>query len=421
VDTERVRFGPAWLNDPAVWGAALFLATFLLQRIAVPGLPVSITIPLAVGWLVLAAFFGVVELNKVRSLLWLGSAGLSGLIVLLQMVALIKPFVSLNSWALWMVMFLPVVVQFRHRDRDSYLRFARYVAHIGLGLAALSLTFMASQVAGIRYRDWLASVIPNDLLVPGYIISYPITYGSPLYKSNGWIALEPSFMSFFLGVALICALLARVRVLQVLIIGAGLLSTVAGSGLAVVAVFLLALTVQGRVGQLRPYLIPGAVMGVLFGSTVIGDALLSRVTEVAEENSSASLRSVEPYTHLWPHWVADPIGIFIGHGPGSSANVVADLGIDGLLVPVIAKMLFDYGLVAGVFLIVMMVASYVRGPSSAFALSLAASVFLVQGASQPLVICSILVISLWAPTSPHDADSVAAAAAWRRRRLRLLR
>jgi hypothetical protein len=389
-------------RDPVLWAAALFLTTFLLQRIAVPGLPIPITVPLALGWVTLALLFGIIELNQARVLLWLTSAGLSGLIVLLQMVTLTNPFVSVNSWALWIVMWLPVIVQSPVRDPQTYRRFAGAITRIGLGLAALSLLFLGSQVAGIRYFDWFATVVPHSLLVQDYVISYPIVYGSPLYKSNGWIALEPSFMSFFLGVALVCALLARARVAAVVFIGAGLLSTVAGSGLAVVGVVLVVTAVQGRLGQMRKYLLPGAVIGVVFAFTVLGEAVFSRVTEAGEENSSTSLRTIQPYIELWPYWISDPTGIFMGHGPGSSANVVADLGINGLLVPSIAKLLYDYGILAGILLIALMASTYLRATSSAFALSLAASMFLLQGASQPLVICSVLAISLWAPVERLD-------------------
>lgn len=390
------------LHDPVVWVAALFLVTFLLQRIAVPGLPVSITVPMAVGWLVVVAVLGIVELNRVRLLVWLAAAGLSGLLVSAQMVALLNPYVSINSWGLWLVTWLPLVVQMKQRDRDTYLRFARAIAGIGVGLAILSLVFIGSQIAGLRYRDWLGDVVPANLLVQEYPISYPIVYGSPLYKSNGWIALEPSFLSFYLGVALICALLARVRVVTVVIITAGLFSTVAGSGLALVAVFLVALAVQGRLGGLRRYLIPGAVVFAIFASTVLGDAVLGRIGEAGQENSSTSLRSIEPYAYLWPHWWADPVGVFIGYGPGSSANIVNGLGIEGLLVPSIAKLLFDYGLLAGALLIALMVSTYLHGPSSAFALSLAVSMFTIQAAAGPLVLCSFVAISLWAPSIGRD-------------------
>lgn len=392
--------GPAWLRDPVVWGGALFLVTFLFQRIAVPGLPIPITVPLALGWLGLALLLGVVELSLVRLILWLGAAGLSGSLVVVQMMTLTNPFVSVNSWALWIVMWVPLVVQFRQRDHATYLRFARTIASIGLGLAGLSLLFIGTQAVGIRYYDWLSTIVPQNLLVQDFAISYPIVYGSPLYKSNGWIALEPSFMSFFLGVALICALLARMRVLVVLILAAGLFSTVAGSGIALVGVFVIVLTLQGRLGDLRRYLVPGSVIALVFAFSVLGEAVLSRVTEVNQQNSSTALRSTEPYVQLFPYWISNPLGIFIGQGPGSSANVVANLGINGLLVPSVAKLLFDYGLFAGLLLIALMASTYFRGPSFAFAVALAASMFLLQGASQPLAICSILAISLWAPNRP---------------------
>ena len=385
--------------DPVPWVAGLFLATFLLQRITVPGLPIPITVLLAVGWVGLAAVFRIVEFNRLRLLLWLAAAGVSGMFVPLQTVVVDNPSVSVNSWGLWMVVWAPMVVQLKRRDERTYLRFTRAVAHIGVGLASLSLVFIGSQLVGIRYSDWVSSVVPSSLLVQDFIVSYPIVYGSQIYKSNGWIALEPSFMSFFLGVALICALLARARVWQVLLIGVGLLTTVAGSGLALLAVFIPVLALQGKLGSLRRYFIPGGVVGVLFASTVFGEAILSRVTEVGSARSSTSLRVTEPYVELWPHFIADPVGIFLGYGPGSSADVVTGSGIYGLLVPNILKVVYDYGMLAGPLLIALMVSAYLRGPSTAFALSLAASIFVIQGTAQPIIICSIIVISLWSPTT----------------------
>lgn len=407
---ERPRWGWDWRTDPVPWVAALFLGTFLLQRIAVPGLPIPITVLLAPGWMVLAWWFNIVEFNKVRLLLWLSAAGLSGLVVLLQTVSLTAPFVSITSWGLWLVLWLPLVVQLRRRDVVTYLRFARTIANIGLGLAALSLVFIASQLVGLRYNDWLASVVPPILLVPDYIISYPIVYGSPLYKSNGWIALEPSFMSFFLGVALICALIARVKVWQVLFVGAGLLSTIAGSGIALIAVFIPVLALQGKLGSLRKYFLPGAIVAGVFGFTFLGQAILTRLTEAGSSTSSTSLRVTEPYVQLWPHFISDPIGIFIGHGPGSSADVVSGSGILGLLVPNLLKVVYDYGLLIGTVLVALMISTYLRGPSSAFAIALAVSIFALQGTAQPIIVCSFIVISLWSPTAealnrdPRESD-----------------
>lgn len=396
---RQVTSERTWRTDPVPWVAGLFLASFVLQRISVPGLPIPITVPLVIGWMVLAGLFGIVEFNRLRLLLWLASAGGSGLVVLAQVVTITHPYVSVNSWGLWIVVWAPLVVQVRQRDADTYRRFAHSIGLIGMGLAALSLAFIGSQLVGIRYHDWFAAVVPAKLQVPDFIISYPITYGSPIYKSNGWIALEPSFMSFFLGVALVCALLARMKVWQVVFIGAGLLSTVAGSGLALVAVFVPVLALQGKLGMLRRYFVSGGILGALFATTVLGDAILSRVSEAGSDRSSTSLRATLPYVELWPHFISDPLGVFLGYGPGSSSNLVNGAGIVGLLVPNILKVLFDYGMVVGALMVVLMVSTYVRGPSVAFAASFAVSIFVLQGAAQPIILCSFIAYSFWAPAT----------------------
>ena len=85
-----------------------------------------------------------------------------------------QPLVSFNSWALWIVIWLPLVVRLRDRSRLAYLRTLRAIAHVGLALAVLSVAFIASQLLGVRYYDWLGEVVPSNLLVDDFVISYPI-------------------------------------------------------------------------------------------------------------------------------------------------------------------------------------------------------------------------------------------------------
>ena len=178
---------------------------------------------------------------------------------------------------------------------------------------------------------------------------------------------------------------------------AGLLSTLAGSGLALIAVLFGVLIFQRQSEMVRRYALPLILMTVLFGVTNLGRSLFTRVTELGSSNSSTALRTVQPYIELWPYWIADPAAIFLGHGAGSSADVVKGLGLVGLLVPSIAKVIFDYGLIGGALLIALMVVTFLKSPSSALAFTLAASMFFLQAAAQPLVICCILVTAIWAP------------------------
>jgi hypothetical protein len=384
-------------RDPAVWVTVLFVLTFLLQRISLPSISIPVTVPVTLIWLGLAWLRGVVAIDPRRLLVWLAAAGISGAMVLPQLLLVPSPYVSFNSWALWIVIWLPLVVRLRIRSRIDYLRTLRAVAHAGVGIAVLSLLFTLIQLLGARYVDWLAEFVPNPLLVHDYVISYPIAYGSPLYKSNAWLALEPSFLSFMIGACVVAALNVRLSVLKVLILIAGLLSTVAGSGLAVLGGYLLGLIVVGRIAALRKYVVPVALLIMGFATTAFAEALTRRVFEASDSRSSTALRATEPYVQLWPRWIGDPIGMLVGQGAGSSAEIVRGLPVEGLLVPSVAKVIFDYGLVGGAALIILMISTYLRSPDPLFALTLAASMFVLQSASQPLVICSIMLVSLWSP------------------------
>jgi hypothetical protein len=342
---------------------------------------------------------GMVELNRTRLLVWLFAGAISGLVMAGQVLLVARPYISFNSWAFWMMTWVPVVIQLKDRTRQTYLRCARAIAVIGMGLAVLTILFLVIQLAGVRYYDWFAAFIPGELRVDGYVTTYPVSYDSPIYKSNGWIALEPSFMSFYLGVSLVCGLIARVSLPGVVLLLAGLLSTLAGSGLAVMAVFLGVLILQGQTYMVRRYAVAIILTTGLFAATNLGRSLFTRVTELGSSNSSTALRAVQPYVELWPYWIADEAGIFLGHGAGSSSDIVRGLGLAGLLVPSIAKVIFDYGLIGGALLIALMGVTFLNSPSAAFGFALAASMFFLQAAAQPLVICCILMTAIWAPAA----------------------
>ena len=384
-------------RDPAVWVTALYVITFLFQRISLPSISIPVTVPIALIWLGAAWLRGVVTIDPRRLLIWLAAAGISGAMVLPQLLLVPSPYVSFNSWALWIVIWLPLVVRLRDRSRGEYLRTLRAVAHAGLGMAALSLLFIVMQLLGVRYVDWLAEFVPDVLLVQDYIISYPIVYGSPLYKSNAWLALEPSFLSFMIGACVVAALITRLSVPKVLLLMAGLLSTVAGSGFALVGGYLIGLIVVQRIATLRKYAVPVALLIAGFATTAFAESIIRRLSEPGDSRSSTALRATEPYVQLWPHWISDPVSILIGQGAGSSADIVRNLAIDGLLVPSVAKVLFDYGLLGGGALIILMIFTYLRSPEPLFALTMAVSMFVLQSAAPPLVICSVMLLSLWSP------------------------
>lgn len=381
----------------ARWTAVAFVGVFVFQRLAVPGLPISLTVPLLLLWAGAALARGVVEVDATRTVWWLVAAGVSCLLIVAQIALVTFPLISANSWLLWIVTWLPMVLRFRDRSPAAHRAALHAVATAGAGLSGLSVLFTTLQLLGVGYRDLLAEVVPPSMLLEGFVISYPITWDSPLYKSNAWLALEPSFLSFMLGVAMVCALVSRRNPLLVLWIALGLLCTTAGSGMAVVAVYVIVTLLRGRGQHLLRYLVIGVPLALVAALTALGDSVVDRLDEASDPRSSTALRMVEPYVHLIPQWLTDPAMMLVGGGPGSSQRAVEDLGILGLLVPTPAKMLYDYGLLGGILMLALIVLAYLRSSTPELAFALACSMFLLQGAAQPLVAMTLLTVTLFAP------------------------
>lgn len=390
------------LDNPAYWAGSLFLANFLLQRLsALPDLSISLATPVTLAWMAFGLLRGVLVIEP-RRVQWFGWAVVaSALATLGHLYFVSASSLSVGSWAFWLLIWVGVVVRFRDTGQGTTRAVAAAVAHVGCGLSVLSLVFLGTQFAGLPYQDYVADIVPRQFLVDGFVISYPIAYGNPIYKSNAWLALEPSFLSFALGIAVMGALLARLPLWRLLLLSAGVLSTFAGSGLAVILVGVALLVLTGQAADLRKHLIAGATLLVASAFTPIGDFVFSRADEISQSDSSSSLRVIEPYAALAPRWISDPAGVLFGYGAGSARQHIDDLGQPGLVVPNVAKMIFEYGLVAGVVLVAVIVTAHTRTRYPALGLSVLFSFLVLQPASQPLITWSLACIAWCAPSPRH--------------------
>ena len=391
-------------GDPVTWISWLFVLNFLTQRLSLPGISIPVTVPLTVVWLLAGWRLGVLAIEPRRTLLWLIGAGASALVVLPQVLFVKSPYVSVNSWAFWMVIWIPACFMLVDRSKETFERALRSVSTIGVWLGALSASFILLQFAGVPYVDYVRKVVPSQFIVQGFNTAYPFFYGSPLIKSNGWLALEPSFMSFALGLCIMAGLLCGARVWKVAVMGIGMLATVAGSGMAIVLAGIVAMLVLRQGYLLKRYLVPGLVLGLVAAPTQIGQVILARMSEGSSSNSSTALRTFEPYQYLFPRWVESFPKIFFGGGAGSSRQIVEGSGVDGLLVPTTAKVFYDYGAIAGAVLMFLVLACYVRTPAPALGYAVLTSMLVIQPPAQPLMIPAFLLTTLWAPVPWRERD-----------------
>lgn len=301
----------------------------------------------------------------VAALIWSGRAHLNPTAVLLVAAVLLisaaslfvnqtyapwRRQVSLNSWALLVMLYLPFALGLRP-GRDSRAMW--------LWLVRLHLTIMiAVTVCGIAqyavqfvYRPvWLIDYTP---LIPA-----PIR-GSGLYnttnamttglKSNGFFLREPSTFSAYTAFALLLEWSLFRRKWVMALFGAGLMLSYSGSGLLVLAVammFPLGFTTLLRAAAAALALV---VLYLLLGGVLNLDYTLGRVHEFGSDRSSAYCRFILPGKTAVDAIDAQSWVSLLGHGPGTMQKLTASCETT------FGKVLFEYGLLGSLALLALVV------------------------------------------------------------------
>ncbi len=386
--------------------AALFLLCVLLQRFAVPASPVALLLPVVLAWCAVVLARGLAVVDRYRAGMWLAGFGVTALVIPFQERLVSGAIESITSWGLFMVVWAPAVLRLVDRRVSTFRLMLAKIASIGVWLAAGCIVMTGTQLAGMAYQDWFHRFIPDSWELSGYVITYPIYFGSDIVRANAWIGLEPSMVSLQIGLSLIAAIYAGVSVPRVAVIALGLACTFAGSGLAIVGVGVLIILVHPVRHALLRY-VPIALGAAAMASTLsVGSLLLERATESRSEGSSTSLRAIAPYREMWPIWVHDTSTVLLGKGAGSSQELVSQSNISGLLVSSPIKVFFDYGLLAGAVLAAFLLSCYVGGPSRAFSMSLLVSLWILQpGTTTILLVAPLLIfVTFWSPRVEHPLD-----------------
>jgi hypothetical protein len=386
----------------AAWVAGLFLAAVLLQRFAIPGLnTVALLVPVVLAWVTVALARGVVLVDSTRMIGWLAFALVTGCLMLVQYRVVSVSVISVKSWALMLVALLPFVARLAHHGTASYLLTLRHIANICTGLGLASILMVGIQFAGVPYEDWFGKIVPNSLQLTGFNNSYPVEFGSSIYKSNAFIGLEPSIISSLLGVGLLAAILVRAPWWKVLVFAVGLFMTVAGSGMIIVVIGVAVLLAIKESRHLVVRFLPVFALATVIASfTDLGQLVFGRVGEFQSADSSTSLRVFEPYRVLLPEWIQHVPGALLGYGPGSSQRIAESMPEETrIMVTTPIKIFFEYGLVGGAVLAGFVLLCYWGGPSRAFSISLVISIWLLQQGIVSLIITLpvLVTVTLWSP------------------------
>lgn len=385
----------------------LLFVTVVGQRLALPlpGFQLQLTLLASLVALGVLLLHDQLRPDRVRLQLYAAAALLCTLTTFFAGYMLGGP-ASLPSWLVLLALYAPWIYRLDATTVEEYRRFASVFVGLMLMIAATAVAQFASQVLGVwRYSDPLADALPRDLLIQGYNVSIPLSYGASLHKSNAFVFLEPSFLSQFCALAIIVAVLLRAPVWQLVLLGLGLLSAVSGTGLLLLVVGAV-LAVVRTPALLRPRLVATAAAGaVAFLWSPYAPLLLERRKEFGQQGSSGYDRFVAPYLEVARGLAEEPIRYLLGAGPGTATRLLessarGQLG-DAIVYNIPTKLVFEYGLVAGVLFTVFIVVGVVhRAPMPVVPGVVLVMLFLLSGSLlQPhTVVLAWLLTGMWTGT-----------------------
>jgi hypothetical protein len=380
--------------------AAVYLLIITLtffQRFVVPGTEISIALPVAFLVIIAMAVRGQLRADTNRVALYLAAVA-ACLIVTVATSAANGPEPSFTSLMLLLVLYVPVIFRASPALRGQFNRVMEFFQRCVAVTAAFCLAQWAIQIVGVPYDDLVTQFVPPLLLYPeGFFnTTYPIFYGSPILKANGFVYLEPSFCSQFLAIAIVIQLMQGDKRWRLGLLGAAMLTTVSGTGLVLMAAGVLILAIR-RGGAWTARIVAFAlVAGMVVAVTPLGQILIDRSGESAQAGSSGNARFVAPYTNVFDAMNRDQSVFLIGRGAGAVDADVAFFNPLGLIVnyPALPKLLGEYGVIATMIFLAFILTVFLRNvPSPTLGIMTLLLYFALSGAllqPQTVYVCWVL-------------------------------
>ncbi len=246
---------------------------------------------------------------------------------------------SANSFFLLILLYFPYFFLFSDNNLQDYIyKIFRRLMFIAAILSVVQIALQA--VAGISYFD-IFSVLPEAFVQHGFNTSYPIEYGSRIYKSNAFFFLEPSFTSQFIALALILEYLFYKRLLYYIVYVSGFICTFSGTGILLLVFFVL---LQLRSLRNWKIIVGVALIGIsiIFIFPTYLNLVISRINEFGSEGSSGFLRFVAPVLVLYRFLTSN--SVLFGLGAGTVDKI--DMPFIANFTP-IPKVVIEYGIITG--------------------------------------------------------------------------
>ncbi|HZF15737.1 MAG TPA: hypothetical protein VE046_07325 [Steroidobacteraceae bacterium] len=263
-----------------------------------------------------------------------------------------------------------------------------------LGIAQFVLQFVAERALVFPIETY----VPEQFRTLGFHNIAPLYWGSPIFRSNGFVMLEPSEFSQVCAIGLVAELAGRARLLRLALYASALLVSYSGTGLIILAATLpLYVMIERRWGLLAPALV-FVVAVALFSTPLHLDSLWRRIGEFASPGSSGFARFVG-WRDLFEDkvWTSTGHALF-GHGAGSFFEAASRYSASEMSY---AKIIFEFGVLGALlyFAFIFYCLFTTRAP---FIVRVAIGLcFFMNGAYAPSATSFALSLALW----PNDGSA----------------
>lgn len=264
--------------------------------------------------------------------------------------------VSGSSLLLLLVLYLPFSIQFRFSERMRFVQY--YIVDVFIFLVAIvsviaCLQFVLVNFAGLDILTNISLIIPDEIHSAG-LYTYIREEGG-VVKANGYFLKEASSLSFMTAVALVLEYFFRARKNLLLILAAGLLASVSGTGFLIIAAAFILPTSKKSIPGFLLMLAAGLLVIKFSGDIAEPNMWLDRLSEFQTEGTSGYSRFVAPIEMVERGFENGFLETLFGNGSGSyhRALNLLDLKYE-ISDPTLAKLLYEYGVV-GTILITLLV------------------------------------------------------------------
>ncbi len=324
------------------------VATLVLQRVVIPGgVPAVIFVIFAL--VIVMWRRGLASPDPLRLLLYLVAMGVCALTATLSSLnANNAP--SIKSIGLLIVVYLPLCWVTEGDRRRIFWAVLEFFVKVMAVFAMITILEFAAQLLGWRHQDFVADLVPSNMLYADFNTNYPISYGSSILKPNAFVFLEPSVCSQFLALGLLGQLLMGGRPLRLLLFATAILATVAGTGVVILIVGAVAIAFGRGLKFTVMLAVAAAIVIIVIPLTPAKGVFSSRASETSSQGTSGNLRFVAPYQRLFDSSLQSGLTQALeGQGPGAGDRQAAAYFNETslpLISPTLPKLIVEYGVPA---------------------------------------------------------------------------